>query len=151
MKRCQKCKIEKPLDAFYRSSSSKDGLQKRCKQCQHVDSAERAKKNPAKHAEAVTRWRKNNYEKYKAYRARWAREKPEVSQKWQREHPEEFRALNNRNKAAACERLADSYVRHLIAKKVGCSNADVPAELMEAKRELLKLKRKIKEQSDANQ
>lgn len=125
MRKCQKCKQEKPVDAFYRCFARKDGLQSRCKQCQHVDTAARQKNNP---------------EKYNAYKREWLKK-----------NPEEFKAMCRRNKASVCERLADSYVRDLLAKLLGCLNAEVPAALVEAKRELVKLKRKIKEQRDANQ
>jgi len=34
MKRCPKCKEDKPLNAFYSSQTSKDGVRSRCKDCE---------------------------------------------------------------------------------------------------------------------
>ena len=36
MKKCSKCKIEKPLDEFYKNKSQKDGLARYCKICDKV-------------------------------------------------------------------------------------------------------------------
>lgn len=35
MKRCSRCKAEKPLDDFHRQASSRDGHQAECKACKH--------------------------------------------------------------------------------------------------------------------
>lgn len=42
MKRCSRCKAEKPLDDFHRQSSSKDGHQAECKVCKHERKALKA-------------------------------------------------------------------------------------------------------------
>ena len=33
MKKCTKCKVEKPLSEFYKAKSTKDGYDRRCKKC----------------------------------------------------------------------------------------------------------------------
>ena len=48
MKSCSKCKVEKPLDEFYRQRAAKDGLTPWCKQC----SKNNAKKNYTDNAES---------------------------------------------------------------------------------------------------
>lgn len=45
MKTCSKCGVVKPLDSFGRASSSKDGLQSRCKSCRSEDCKEFYKRN----------------------------------------------------------------------------------------------------------
>lgn len=35
-KRCNICKIDKPIDQFYRKKGAKDGLQSRCKDCHRI-------------------------------------------------------------------------------------------------------------------
>lgn len=42
-KKCGKCKRELPLDAFYKNSSAKDGLQSECKECQKAAQKEKTK------------------------------------------------------------------------------------------------------------
>ena len=53
MKRCSKCKVEKPNSEFYRDSRSKDGFAYTCKSC----NSERGKK-----------WREANASRVQAYR-----------------------------------------------------------------------------------
>lgn len=36
MKKCSTCKVEKPLSAFYRNKTKKDGRQYSCKKCQNI-------------------------------------------------------------------------------------------------------------------
>ena len=57
LKKCAKCDTEKPLDAFNNNSSSKDGKQRYCRECNKMygrkyykthTKGERAKKNEAK-------------------------------------------------------------------------------------------------------
>ena len=48
MKRCSRCQVTKPLDAFYRSSQSPDGRQGHCKACNRDGLRERAARRPRK-------------------------------------------------------------------------------------------------------
>lgn len=45
-KLCNKCKVVKPLDDFYRRSRVKDGRQSICKDCSSKDHAKRYSSNP---------------------------------------------------------------------------------------------------------
>lgn len=45
-KRCVYCKVEKPLQAFYRHSVRKDGYASRCKACWHIPGKPRAAAQP---------------------------------------------------------------------------------------------------------
>lgn len=70
-KYCGKCNLSKSLSQFYKSSSTGDGFQTRCKDCHRVYSRlyERKlrKTNPEKLRERAERFAKNNPYKYKEY------------------------------------------------------------------------------------
>lgn len=61
MKRCAKCGEEKPESLYYNDSRKKDGLAASCKAC---------------HKERVYRWREANREKWNAYVAERAKDRP---------------------------------------------------------------------------
>jgi Autographiviridae endonuclease VII len=72
MKRCSKCKLEKPLSAFSPTSSYQGEKYYRadCKACNAADARKR-REDPvvdAKQKAALKQWRKNNPEKVKAQR-----------------------------------------------------------------------------------
>lgn len=60
MKTCSKCHIEKPLSDFHKNSRSKDGFAYYCKAC---------------NTKRVLDHRANNVEAYRAYQARYAKDK----------------------------------------------------------------------------
>ena len=92
MKVCTKCKISKPLSAFYADKRKKDGKQSRCSKCQAEDKRlwyERdpeAKKRKAaydkqyverdreKKNRDVNRWNAENREKRRAMSRRWKKQ-----------------------------------------------------------------------------
>lgn len=68
MKRCKKCNLEKPYEAFFRSKSSKDGYLNRCKACnksswKKYDTKEYHKKNKAVRAEYAKKYFQENKER----------------------------------------------------------------------------------------
>lgn len=137
MKKCQKCKEEKPAECFYRRSKSPDGLQDRCKACQHKDSAARAKKNPQKHAEAVRKWQDKNPGKLR-----------DATLRWWRKNKDRWNAYVRECQTRGREELRDSYVRGLIAAAVGCKRMYVPQSLVDAKRSVLSVQRLINDQGE---
>jgi len=61
LKRCSKCKIEKPLlDAFYNSNHTKDGKQSWCKEC-----SSKGKENTSKDASVVREYKRQYYQQNK--------------------------------------------------------------------------------------
>ena len=63
MKICNKCKQEKVLSSFSKSSANKDGLTTRCKECDNIAKKAWSKNNPEK---AYSSMRQNNLKtKYK--------------------------------------------------------------------------------------
>jgi len=70
LKRCNHCKLELPLDEFYRLKSSKDGRQRECKVCQNDKRKRRERKGGVSEASKVNRRNKR-------------RENCHVAPKWQ--------------------------------------------------------------------
>jgi hypothetical protein len=52
LKRCRICKERKPVDAFYRDRSRRDGLQSYCKECNSAIEKKR-RRNPVERARSV--------------------------------------------------------------------------------------------------
>ena len=68
MKVCTKCGQQKPLDAFRKQSSTKDGLKYHCKECDNKTAKSYYNKNKKKIVEKVKEWQKNNPNKVKEYK-----------------------------------------------------------------------------------
>ena len=68
MKICTKCKEQKPLEAFRKQSSTKDGLKYYCKDCDNKTAKSYYQKNKSKIVDKVKEWQKNNPEKVKEYK-----------------------------------------------------------------------------------
>ena len=68
MKVCTKCKEQKPLTAFRRQSSTKDGLKYYCKECDDRTAKRYYEKNKKKIIIKVTQWQKDNPTKVKDYK-----------------------------------------------------------------------------------
>jgi len=80
MKQCKKCGELLPLDAFYKSPGSRDGLRGDCKKCNLAVKAERYKANPQPFIDRARAWQRDNKDRkqatQRAYRAR-----PEVKRR----------------------------------------------------------------------
>tara|TARA_Y100001973_G_C5080122_1_gene272046 strand:+ start:72 stop:365 length:294 start_codon:yes stop_codon:yes gene_type:complete len=68
MKVCTKCKEQKPLTAFRKQSSTKDGLKYYCKECDNEMAKSYYSKNKNKIVDKVKEWQKNNPDKVKNYK-----------------------------------------------------------------------------------
>ena len=68
MKICTKCKEQKPLAAFRKQSSTKDGLKYYCKSCANQTAKKYYEKNKNKIINKVTQWQKDNPDKVKGYK-----------------------------------------------------------------------------------
>lgn len=82
MKRCDKCKIEKPFSDFAKNRAFKDGLQKRCKPCGREDNRDSYLRNKEKHKE---RYEENHEEirsRQKRYRAEHAEDYKRIADRY---------------------------------------------------------------------
>lgn len=144
MKKCQKCKELKPLDCYYRCAAKPDGLQGRCKDCQRVETRERMRrraKNPE--ASALARAKLEAWKEANPELARRTHAKAQL--RYYHKNKEKFYGLHRRYFERIKDDLEEPYVRGLIAKAAGARRADVPQQLVEAKRAHLKVTRVIQE------
>jgi hypothetical protein len=73
LKRCSKCKAEKPIIAFAKDRTRKSGLEAQCKDCKKVKNKiyNDRPENKVKKIEENARWKSNNPSKYKVYHANY--------------------------------------------------------------------------------
>lgn len=79
MKVCNKCKIEKTLDCFSKSTKEKDGLQYRCKDCEKEAGKLRRLNNPEKERIRHAKYHEKNKEKINKRSIQWQKDNPEKS------------------------------------------------------------------------
>ena len=63
MKKCSKCKLEKPFEEFGKNKSQKDGLSHVCKKCRIINS----KKYYITNIDNIKKYRENNKDNKKNY------------------------------------------------------------------------------------
>ena len=114
-KRCPKCGQIKRLSEFYKHKRNKDGKTSFCKSCCNARS---------------TRYRENNPEKVRASRKRY-----------RENNPEKIKADLKKGR----DELYPSYVKSLIRNQTGLNKEQITPDMIELKRQNLKLKRLLKE------
>lgn len=91
MKKCKRCKIEKPFTEFYKHAGMADGFLNTCKTCKKKDAIEH---------------RNNNLEKIRAYdRARGNRKSPDYLKKYREKYPNKYKAHRMVSNAIRDEKL----------------------------------------------
>jgi 5-methylcytosine-specific restriction endonuclease McrA len=128
MKKCSKCKQQKPLTDFSPRKKSKDGKECLCKNCHNEISRKsyakniekergRAKKRYADHPESILNWKKKNPDKVKKAVRKWQSKHPEIVKKanrkfhnshkkeryqftkrWRKDHPMKVKAANHKRR-----------------------------------------------------
>lgn len=135
MKTCRTCNQTKPADAYR-------GTRSMCLACEHTRrrewyAAQAIKPHQREDMKAYYRqWYAANAESVKARAAEWAKT-----------NPNKRRDVCRENMARQRGKLNDAYVRRMLAQSIGLKAADIPQSLVEAQRELLKIKRYIREHS----
>ena len=144
---CSKCKKELELSFFYKHKNCKYGVTSWCKSCQLECNKKWRKNNPEKHKESNLKWRKNNPEKYKESHLKWYKNNPEkcrlINLKWNKNNPIKRKELNRKFEKKAREILSDKIVKSDLCH-MGIPRENITPELIEQKRELLKMHRLIK-------
>lgn len=133
MKTCVHCQQSKPMEAF-RGSRSK------CKSCENARRMERYQAN--REAEIASMKLRN--------RVMYERRRDELIAKateWNKANQDKRNAICKDNMRRQREKLTDGYVRGMLAQSIGLNAAHIPQPLVEAQRELLKIKRYIREHS----
>lgn len=134
-KHCRECKKDKPADAYR-------GTRSMCRECENAQrrswyAAQATKPHQRCEIKSYYRdWYQRNSESVKARAKEWAKA-----------NPDKRRDVCRENMARQRGKLNDAYVRRMLAQSVGLKSADIPQSLVEAQRELLKIKRYINEHS----
>lgn len=173
MKVCSKCRENKPVGAFHRSSREQDGLQNACKSCRSLTSKAYYTAHSDKAKAVSAAWRAANPDKRRATHVAWYaanREKVCATQKaryaanpdkikainaaWNAANPEKVKAARKAwwaanpdkkkaKRAKETARLPDWQVKCLLNLK------DAPPELIELKRLQVQIKRELKRQEQS--
>lgn len=135
MKACRTCQQSKPADAYR-------GTRSMCLACEH------ARKRAWYAAQAV---KPHQTEQGQAYYSNWYSTNAEFVKaravEWTKANPDKRRDVCRENMARQRGKLNNAYVRRMLAQSIGLQSADIPQPLVEAQRELLKVKRYIREHS----
>jgi hypothetical protein len=158
MKTCSNCKELKPIFEFSKDKKAKDGLCYRCKACskalmQDWYAANRnrliakARANeladPEKARQKKLEYAARHPERVKESNRKYAA-KPEVLERWRND--QRRIAYSKRRRTAAKENLADEYVRRIMAQHLSITGSQIPQALVDAHREVMKIKRYLSEQ-----
>lgn len=158
MKVCSKCRENKPVGEFYKSTASVDGVTYHCKTC--VQLAKKtyyeAHKDKVKAVNAA--WRAANPDRVKAVKAAWIAANPDKVRAernaWKAANPDKVKAGKAAWRAANLDkyramrktyaaRLPDFLVKRYLNLK------DAPPELIELKRLQVQIKRELKRQEQS--
>lgn len=135
MKQCSICNQHKPADAYR-------GTRSMCLACEH------ARRREWYAAQTVKPHQRDDMKAY--YRKWYAANADSVKARavaWTKANPDKRRDICRENTARQRAKLSDAYVRRMLAASIGLKAADIPQPLVEAQRELLKIKRYINENS----
>ena len=87
----------------------------------------------------------------KAYYRQWYAANAEHvkanAKQWAKTNPDKRRDVVRENMARQRQKLSNNYVRRMLAQSIGLKSADIPHPLVEVQRELLNIKRCIREHS----
>ena len=128
---CSKCKERKPLEEFFKNERTPTGYTSYCKKCHLIAAKEWKEKNKERTKELRQNWNKANKEKVL-----------EQNKKWRSNN-------NNREKANAklrrgIENCSPCYIKSKL-KKQGFIDSQITPEVIEEKRNIIKVKRIIKQ------
>lgn len=135
MKQCRICNQTKPADAYR-------GTRSACREC------EKARRREWYAEQAVKPYQRAEMKAY--YRQWYAANAESVKARaveWTKANPDKRRDVCRENTARQRAKLTDAYVRRMLAASIGLKAADIPQPLVEVQRELLKIKRCLREHS----
>lgn len=135
-KQCTKCNEIKELILFIKRSANKSGYGSWCKKCHSVYNKKYSIDNREKYVQWHKNWESNNKEKRLEINRNFR--KTDKFKVWKKA----YMKIRWKN---AKDNLSDYYVKHLLSKRTPLQNKDIPNELVEIKREHLKLIRAIKD------
>jgi len=98
---CSRCGHFYPLEFYYFSKITSDGLRSACKACERRDNAAAYAKNPQYHQERIAKWRSEHPERIKkVIRLRYMSEKRKAwCREWRKRNPEKIKEYSKRRNA----------------------------------------------------
>lgn len=126
VKQCRECGATKTIDRFHSSKANKDGRRTMCIQCMSAANKRWRHANPERVRKMAREWRAKNIEKE---RARW---KPMQKDK------------RRQNSKRQRDNLCSHYIRSRLVAGTKITRAQLKPELIEMKREELRLRRLAK-------
>ena len=129
---CTRCGQVKALADYHRASRAKDGRKFWCKACALAAAEKRRRENKDKCNAAIKAAKAKNPEKYL-----------EMARKWLKEHPEKSREQLRRD----AQRMGETYLRRLLVAQGFRAFENIPAEIVELKRQQIathRLSRQLK-------
>tara|TARA_Y100000310_G_C20431111_1_gene691504 strand:+ start:365 stop:826 length:462 start_codon:yes stop_codon:yes gene_type:complete len=149
-KQCNKCKKNKDISKFYKDSTKKDGLRTTCNVCKsYVDKLYR-EKNKLKLKISKTAYYQANKETINAYHKDWyenhgGREwAKKYDAKRTKKDPKRSRKYIDAWKKLQVKNITNYYVIDLLTRYDDIKKEDIPNEMIELKREQIKLIRAIR-------
>ena len=98
---------------------------------------------PEETREKKRKWQAENYEAQKGNRLRYARSEKGVACQARHRQTETYKAHAKRRRDHYRDTLHDVYVRRVMAQHLGIKGSELPQTLVDAQRELIKLKREL--------
>lgn len=129
---CTKCHEVKPLEDFHNRKIAKDGKKSCCKICGKKHE-HRSRRDPKKARE---------------YNRKYHEEHREERNEYARQYHEEHREESAEKRRGEIKELKASYTKKMIHKKYNISPADISEEMIERERELIKINRLFRRQSN---
>lgn len=133
MKTCIHCHKAKSLVDFRKSKRMIGGRENGCKDCHNERRRALYQADPSATLALNRKWFQANREQLNAY-----------SREWRNRLGVNYRTARRR---VEIDGLADTYIRELLSSDGAVCHANIPQSLVEAQRELLKIKRYIREHS----
>lgn len=135
MKTCRTCNQAKLLAAYRGTRSMCLSCEAACRRTWYAAQSVKPHQT-AQGKQYFQDWYAANAEHVKARAVQWAKANPEKRGDICRE-----------NMARQRQKINNAYVRRMLAQSIGLKAADIPQPLVDAQRELLKIKRYIREHS----
>lgn len=89
---CRKCQELKEYGNFAKDKRLKSGLKSWCKKCMSISACQWAIRNPDKQKLSALKYRQNNVNKLKAYKAKYQKDHPEHGLAWARKNSDKVKS-----------------------------------------------------------
>ena len=117
MKTCSCCKLEKPLDGFYKNKALRDGLSNNCRPCQLEANKSWRSRNTERHRQMARDWyienRERDLQKGKDYYRNNKEKVLERTSQWKAENAEQYKESNKIWRKANPSKVAEYERRYI--------------------------------------